>query len=542
MPLILTMFVLSMLQSGLTFPIPLVIRHIFDTLIPQNKLQDLMLTGALLAGLYATSSILYLFNKSLGLKVAGRAAGKIRLELLQAVSDKSLAPSSSQTVEDLHFTMVHDTERIRASTMDVLTNLLPSTLIMVGVSCVLLKISLTLTLLLAIVVPLSSLFSRKFHAKVVAASNDSHRQITRLADSVHYALTEQDLIQTQSAEAIEAARQQDRVREAGRAAGARDWHQSAFIQFHHGLLLLMGVMVLVVGGFIVAKGKITVGELLSFSVAVALLNNAARIVLTVSPNLVQAVQAVKRVHGFLFNAPAGAVEKDRGIPLQQAFKGNIRLQDLSFHHPNKPWVLENINLTIPAGKIVALCGPNGAGKSTLINLVLGLLEPQKGELLAEAVPYKEISLQALRKEIAVVRQHPRFLPATIRENLSYGNQMTETELEKRLHEAGLEDLLASLPKPNTYLGLDARMLSGGQKQKLAIARALLRSPKLLILDEPTNHLDGTSVQALLQTFKQHHESLTILLATHNTSFLSFADTVYELRDGQLRECEKQPSV
>jgi ATP-binding cassette subfamily B protein len=531
---ILFILICALFQAGANYPIPLMVRHAFDTLIPQRRMEQLVLTGVGLATLYAAGILCGVLVKRFGLKTATAAARQMRLELLDAASFRPPESSAARPIESIQRVIVYDTEKFQATAMECLTRFIPAILVTLGVLAVLFGISPVLTTMLGISVLASGYFTRKFHRKVMTTSNELHRELTYFADAVHFTLIDHDLTKTQNAENDERDRRDRLAANASAAALRKESIQTSYTQLHQGLLFGLGVLMMVIGGFMVSAGKISLGELLSFSVALAMLNVSAKTILTLVPHIIQARDSLRRICDVL-NESMPEPRARPAQPLRVNFSGTIRMSEVSFHYPSGPWILEDVSLDLEPGKIVAISGPNGCGKSTLVNLILALIEPQKGSMHADDQSYEELDVSSLRRYISLVRQNPRFLPGTIFENFTYGNSISESEIQTRLDEFGIADLVASIPVPwDKYLGPDAKTLSGGQKQKLAIARALIRRPRILILDEPTNHLDGTSIQLLLETLKKKVPDLAILIVSHNRAMLGLADTVYEIRERRLR--------
>jgi len=186
--------------------------------------------------------------------------------------------------------------------------------------------------------------------------------------------------------------------------------------------------------------------------------------------------------------------------------------------------------------LVALVGANGAGKSTVARLMLGLYRPEHGRLLADGVPYDELDLNELRRRIGLVPQDPLIFPATIAENVAYGIADPSTSVIRAAAElAGAASFVEALPRGyETFVGDDGVLLSGGQRQQLALARALIAGPSLLVLDEPTTYLDGGAKRHLFETLGQL-EGTTILVISHDDAVAGQAERAYELAAGRAVE-------
>jgi ABC-type bacteriocin/lantibiotic exporter with double-glycine peptidase domain len=240
--------------------------------------------------------------------------------------------------------------------------------------------------------------------------------------------------------------------------------------------------------------------------------------------------------GALINEPVA--RKDGGSrPIR--FQGEFILEHVNFAY-GATAALEGVSLTIPAGSRVAIIGDNGSGKSTLLSVLLGLSAPTAGRVRADRFDYDCIDLPAFRRQIGVVLQQPAFFQGTVRENIAYGvPEANDSAVAEAVALAGARALIESLPCGyQTMLGEGGATLSGGEVQRLAIARALLRRPKALILDEPTNHLDVHAVRQLLDTFEGLPHKPTVVLVSHDMRVLQIVETTYVLERGRLRELER----
>lgn len=200
-------------------------------------------------------------------------------------------------------------------------------------------------------------------------------------------------------------------------------------------------------------------------------------------------------------------------------------------------VLQDLSVSLDRGRVYALIGPSGAGKSTLIDLLLGLLRPSAGEILIDDVPLREIDLREWQRRIGYVAQSPYFIDATIRANVAFGVQDHEVEEERVrrcIDMAGLRELVGALPRGlDTPLGDRAVKISGGERQRIAIARALYREPEFLVLDEATSALDPPNQQLINRTIERLRGQLTTLIVSHHMSAVSCSDRVFLLDEGRL---------
>ena len=209
----------------------------------------------------------------------------------------------------------------------------------------------------------------------------------------------------------------------------------------------------------------------------------------------------------------------------------IRLQEVGFSYGGHA-ILKGLSMEIPAGSLTTIIGPSGSGKTTLVDLIIGLLKPQEGEISIDGVPMDELDIKAWRSRIGYVPQENLLLHDTILHNVTLGDpELDEGDAEYALRAAGAWEFVQQLPEGLlSTVGERGGRLSGGQRQRIMIARALAHRPRLLILDEATSALDPVSEAAISSTMEQLRGELTILAISHQTALVSAADRVYRMED------------
>ena len=215
----------------------------------------------------------------------------------------------------------------------------------------------------------------------------------------------------------------------------------------------------------------------------------------------------------------------------------VSLRDISFSYADSRAIFENLSLTIEKGKITALVGPSGIGKSTIADLILRLLVPQGGEILVDGEEISQYDLVSWRGKVGYVAQEPYIFNTSIKNNILIGNpSANDDDIVKAAELANIHDLIATLPDGyDTIVGDRGARLSVGQKQRLAIARTIIRQPELFIFDEATSALDGQSEKMIRQCIEKLSRSKTIFIIAHRISTLEKADIIYELgNDGEIR--------
>ena len=219
---------------------------------------------------------------------------------------------------------------------------------------------------------------------------------------------------------------------------------------------------------------------------------------------------------------------------------NLSFNNIEFKHQTAQFkALDNISFKVKQGETIAFVGPSGSGKSTLVKLLVGLYRPQKGSIQYNGITGTDIDFDELRGQIGFVTQDTNLFAGTIRENLLFVNQKaTEADLKDALEKASCNKLLSRAEKGlDTVIGEGGLKLSGGEKQRISIARALLRKPHLLIFDEATSALDSITEEEITNTIKQisnERSQITVMIA-HRLSTIMHADKIFVLEQGKLAE-------
>ena len=217
--------------------------------------------------------------------------------------------------------------------------------------------------------------------------------------------------------------------------------------------------------------------------------------------------------------------------------GNIQFNHVDFHYNQDRPILKDISFSIPAGKKVAVVGESGSGKSTLVKLLFRFYDTTQGSISIDGKDIRQLTQHSLRSAIGIVPQDTVLFNETIFENIRYGRPAaTDDEVYKAIDMANLKNFIADLPKgADTVVGERGLKLSGGEKQRVAIARTILKQPEILVFDEATSSLDSKSEQSVLKALKDIGEGYTSLAIAHRLSTIVDADNIIVLHQGQIVE-------
>ena len=299
--------------------------------------------------------------------------------------------------------------------------------------------------------------------------------------------------------------------------------------------LLAIVVVLWYGGREVILGKLTIGELIAFFGYIAMITAPITRMTQQFSLFQQSFAAADRVFEILDQEPE--IKEAPGAVVLPKIRGEVVFSGVSFAYPKGEVVLSDINLEVQPGEIVALVGPSGAGKTSLVNLIPRFYDPIAGSIYIDGHDIREIRLSSLREQIGLVPQDPILFGVSIKENISYGRvDATEEEVIAAAKAANAHDFIMKFPNGyETVLGERGLTVSGGERQRIAVARALLRNPAILILDEATSALDVKSEQLVQEALERLMKGRTAFIIAHRLSTIQFADRIVVLDQGRIVE-------
>jgi ATP-binding cassette subfamily B protein len=307
------------------------------------------------------------------------------------------------------------------------------------------------------------------------------------------------------------------------------------------LSLLVGItslFVLFVGILRILHGCLTVGQLMVFLAYLNSLFSPIREISKFSARIAKSAAALERIEEIARLNPLeiGAVEMPGAVEAR-SFRGNIEWKEVTFGYRPDQAALQNFSLAVSSGQKVAFVGESGSGKSTVLQLLMRLYDPQHGYISIDGVDIRSLKLPSLRNQMAVVLQDSYIFNMSIEENIAIGKPgATRQEIEEAAKAAEADDFIRMLPQGyETTLGEGGAGLSGGQKRRLAIARAFLRNAPITLLDEPTAGLDAASEQKVSEAVKRLSQGKTALIVSHQLATVADADLIVVLSAGRIVE-------
>lgn len=457
---------------------------------------------------------------------------------------------------DLASRMISDAGTIQSLVTGGLVSLARAVLTLVGAIAVMLAMNVRLTLVILALVPGTILLVQLFGRRLRRLARRMYEDLGDLSDHVQESVRAIRVIKVFNSQPHERGRFAGRL-ETYADAGNRRARAVAALESGSQLLLWVCLIAVVIYGFyLTARGVTDTGQLVTFlllayRVAVPMgsltslyassqgaVAAAVRLdeILSVPPEGPTAAGAATgpapRATARAIGAPGTAATAEVPLPLGP---GQLTVEDVGFAYDDRP-ILQDISFRVEAGQWIGIVGPSGAGKTSLTGLVMGLFAPRTGRLLLDGRPYAEFDLRHLRAHMAYVSQEPVIYPATVADNIRFGQRADPAALREAARRAGALEFIERLPG-----GLEARCgegginLSGGERQRLALARAFLRDPRLLILDEPTSALDARSEEEIRAGLRELMRGRTALVVAHRLSLVRGLDRILVMADGRIVE-------
>ncbi|WP_143328817.1 peptidase domain-containing ABC transporter, partial [Clostridium beijerinckii] len=286
----------------------------------------------------------------------------------------------------------------------------------------------------------------------------------------------------------------------------------------------------------VLKRDITIGEVISFNALLAYFIGPIERLINLQPQLQSAIVASDRLGEILDLELEKSLSEGKKIK-PKSLLGHVILEDVDFRYGVRELVLKNINLSIKSGEKIALVGESGSGKTTIAKLLMGFYEIERGEIILNDYNIKDLNKEVLRDKISYISQESFFFSGTIRENLQFANEdLNYEDMISACKKAEIHDYINGLPlRYETILEEKGGNISGGQRQRLSIARALLKKPDILIMDEATSNLDSITEKAIQKTLEECSGNTTTIIIAHRLSTIIKCDKIYVMENGKIIE-------
>jgi ATP-binding cassette subfamily B protein len=596
---IIEMFVLIVATTGLGLLVPLIMRYLIDHIIPSGNISQLIFLAVGMLFIPALSGLFRVWQRRLNAQIGEGVTYDLRMAIYAHLQRMSLQFFTNTKMGELISRMNNDVlgaqDAISNTIVDIATNTIQS----VAVLAVMLTLEWHLTIVSIIILPFFILVSRRIARRLRNLSREQLEANAGMNATMQETLNiGGTLLVKLFGQAGEEVKRFDRRVSYLRDVNINRAVVGAFFIVIIGLVSAVGTsLVYGIGGYMVIRHTFTIGTIVAFGAYLSTLYTALQGLANDPVQFATSVVSFERVFEVI-DLPLDIQEKDNPVQLANG-RGELTFEDVSFyydthpinllsdvqrygqvdnieaalsgngHHeieknevktaalmhipeisfPQEPQegteihtqarqqALEHINFTVKPGDLTALVGPSGAGKTTITYLIPRLYDPTEGRILLDGFDLRDLSLDSLTAQVGMVTQETHLFHDTIRTNLLYAKlDASQTEIEQAARAANIHDFIAGLPdKYETIVGERGYRLSGGEKQRIALARVILKDPRILVLDEATSSLDSESEALIQEALKRLMAGRTSIVIAHRLSTILAADQILVLDRGRIVE-------
>ena len=521
----------------LKLPVPFLTIYLIDDVIPNGELSKL----AAVAGLIVLMSAVFIlsdFVRSYYLFVASKMVfAHIQVHLLGHVQKLPISYFNRKDTGYIMSRFVDDAALLNNLVTEISVTFLQNIVIFMIGAVAIFYIHWKLALVSLIILPFFVVSNVVYGNRLRELNKAVQEKRAFIIRSLHETLANIFVIKVFSRERSELLRIYRNLKESIRLELKTFFSTSKVSMVISFIGALGPLIVLCYGGYEIMNQRLTLGELMGFNTVLAYLYGPSQSLAGIYIVTQRSLGALDRVIEILELKPEPGFEQTdspRAL-LPPTTKGTIRFENVSFSYRPGEDVLKNINLEVKSSSIVAIVGESGAGKSTLTNLIYRLYDPQSGSIYIDDYDLKTLDLDSLRRNIGVVSQETLLSNISIAENISLGKRdATREEIVEAATLANAHDFIVNLPDGyEATVGRMGYQLSAGQRQRIALARAILKNPKILILDEATSSIDSQSEELIWRALSSFTANRTTLVISHRLSSVLEADTIVVLNRGEV---------
>ncbi len=481
--------------------------------------------------------LLYFLQRLVGATLSQELAADLRLELYTHIQRLSFGFHDRRRTGDLIVRLTSDIRMLREALAALPLELLEHLVLMAGMVAVMAFMDWQLTAVALLLVPGIGVLVRRYRKPMKHAIRKQREREGHLATIASEVLGAIRVVQGFRRERHEIRRFGGENRRSLRS-GVRAARLEAKFHWSTDVAVALVTAVIVTwAAHRVLAGTLTPGDLVVFVSYLRAFARPVRRTSRVTERMLRAAVAGDRVLEIL-RTESEVRERPDAVPAPRS-AGEVGFEGVWFAYRKSHWVLEDVSLRVAAGERVALVGPTGSGKSTLLCLVARFYDPARGSVRLDGRDLRELTLDSLRRQISLVFQEPVLFACSIAENIAYGRRdATLEDVRRAARRAGIDRLVSRLPQGyDTIVGERGGTLSGGQRQCVAIARAMIRNAPLVLLDEPTTGLDANAAGQVMAALERLVEGRTVIAVSHHLTDLGALDRVIALEDGRVVEPE-----
>ncbi|PKH41384.1 ATP-binding cassette, subfamily B [Nocardioides alpinus] len=530
---------LIVLSSAVSLAQPFLVRHVIDVALPRQDVRLLVLCVAAMLGVAVVTAVIGVVQTWLSTAVGQRVMHRLRSDLFAHLQRQSLGFFTRTRGGEVQSRLVNDIGSMQGVVTQTATSIAANLTVVIGTAVAMAALSWRLALLSLVVLPPAVLLTRQVARMRHRVTAERQRRLADLHVQIEEGLSVSGVLLTKTLGA--SPRLTERFDETSsdlvgleiRSRLAGRWRMATM----NIVFAAVPAAIYLAAGFPATSGKMTIGTLVAFIALQGTLFRPLMGLLNVGVDITASLALFSRIFEYA-DLPVEIAEPVQPARLTRAdAKGEVRFSGVGFaYDPDRP-VLTGIDLHVPAGSTLALVGETGSGKSTLASLVPRLHDVTAGGVSIDGTDVRELPLSDLADLVGVVTQETYLMHASVRDNLRHARpDATDAEIEDACRQARIHGLISSLPEGyDTVVGSRGHRFSGGEQQRLAIARTLLRDPAVLVLDEATSALDNETERALLATLDDVSRGRTTITIAHRLSTVRNADQIAVLHRGRVVE-------
>ncbi len=530
--LLLVLFI-SLFSTLLGLAQPYIAKLLIDEALLRRNLRALVTVAVLMVAITVFGFVFNILASYRYVAVSADVLFDMRLavyEHLQRLSPRFYARTRLGEIVSRINNDVAEVQRVAADTMLALA---ANVVFLIGSVAIMLWLNWQLFLLSVALVPLSVVALRGFQRRLTGQVKQVRERSADIGSFLIETLMGMRVVVTSTAESRETARFQRRNR--GFIDALLKMQMTSYLAgaMPGTILTLSTAAVFLYGGQLVINNQMTVGALVAFLAYHLRLLAPVQSLMGLYTNLATARVSLGRVFELL-DEPVEVVDRIDAEPIKHP-RGEIAFERVTLRHDRENVVLDDVSFRIPAGTVCAIVGPSGVGKSTIADLILRFHDPQSGVVKFDGRDARDWRVNDLRRAVALVDQSPFLFNASVAENIAYARpEASREEVVAAARAAAIHDFIEKLPDGyDTQVGERGLALSAGERQRIAIARAILRQPAVIVLDEPTAALDPVTEQAVASALLSLLKNRTAIIITHRMSLIEIADQVIALEGGKV---------
>ncbi len=540
--------------AGLTSLVPFLTKAVFDdALFPPSGPPRLDVLGWLVAAMCiipVIAALIGIGQNWLTSTVGNSAMADLRTRLFAHLQTMELAFFTATKTGHIQSRLANDVAAVRTVLTDTATSILSTSVTVTAALISMVILSWPLTILTLILMPLFVVIQLRVGRRRQRLAKQTQESLSEMTAITQETLSVSGILLSKVFGRGDA--EVDRYREANREQVRLQVHQAmtgrAFFAFVQTFFAITPALLYLAAGFMLTGrvpggAELTTGTLVAFTTVQARLQMPLLQLMRVSLDVQTSVALFRRIFEYLDLKPA-ITEKPDARDLVDPV-GAIELSNVSFRYPGRPaadnpdapWALRNVSMRIEPGQLAAIVGPSGAGKTTVTYLVPRFYDATEGAVLIDGQDVRDLTMASIARTIGIVTQEPYLFHGTIHDNIAYARpDATDAEIEAAARDANIHDRILSFPEGYaTVTGERGYRLSGGEKQRLAIARVLLMNPRILILDEATSALDSETERLVQEAIERATQNRTTLAIAHRLSTIRSADVIFGIDGGRLVE-------